>query len=123
MALLHEKTTALILEGCFELAKELGAGFLEGVYEKALRLVLREKGLSVKAQVPLSVNFRGQIVGEYFADLVVDDKVIVELKAVKALSPEHQAQVINYLKATGYEVGLLVNFGSPRIEYKRMVRP
>jgi len=76
----------------------------------------------VRSQVPLKVKFRGEVVGDFFADIMIDDKLIVELKAVKALLPEHQAQVINYLKATGTDVGLLVNFGTPKLEIKRLYR-
>jgi GxxExxY protein len=100
----------------------LGHGFLEGVYRRALVVVLRQKGLSVEAEVSLQVMFRGESVGDFCADLIVERQVLVELKAVKALAPEHQAQVINYLKATGLEVGLLINFGTFRIEFKRLHR-
>ncbi len=122
MALLYEELTKLILEACFEVSNELGAGFLESVYQNALLLALRQKGLKVEAQKPIEVLFRGENVGQFYTDLLVDDKVIVELKAVKAILPEHKAQVINYLKATGIEVGLLVNFGMPKLEYHRLHR-
>ena len=118
--MVHEELTVQILEASFEVMKELGAGFLEGVYQNALLVALSQKGIKVEARVPLLVRFRGEVVGEYFADLLVERKVIVELKAVKALAPEHQAQLINYLKATGIEVGLLINFGRPRLEYRRL---
>ena len=118
----YGEITEKIIGCAFEVIKELGAGFLESVYEKALTIALREKGLRVQCQQPLNVHFRQQVVGEFYADLVVEGKVIVELKAVKAIAPEHQAQIINYLKATGIEVGLLINFGSPKIEYKRFAR-
>jgi len=120
MAMLYEELTGKILEACFEVSNELGAGFLESVYEKALAIALRQKGLIVETQVPLTVRFRGENVGEFFADIIVEGKVMVELKAVKELAAEHQAQLINYLKATGVEVGLLVNFGRPKVEYKRL---
>jgi GxxExxY protein len=121
--MLYEDLTSRILEACFEVANELGCGFLEPVYEKALLIVLREKGLSVESQFPIRVFFRDTEIGEYFADLVVEGKVVVEIKAVKTLAPEHSAQVIHYLKATGIEVGLLVNFGTSKIEYKRLYKP
>jgi GxxExxY protein len=108
------------LGACFEVAHELGAGFLESVYEKALLVALRQMGFHVESQVPLKVKFRGVIVGEFFADILIENKLIVELKTVSALRSEHQAQVINYLKATGIEVGLLVNFGNPKLEYRRL---
>ena len=111
--------TETIISACFEVINELGAGFLESVYGKALLIVLKERGLRAESQVALKVYFRGQIVGDFFADIVVEDKVILELKAVKALAPEHSAQILNYLKATGKEVGLLVNFGNPRLEIRR----
>ena len=83
---------------------------------------LKDEGLNAVSQEPMEVTFRGQAVGTFFADLLVEDKVIVELKAAKAIAPEHQAQIINYLKATGIEVGLLINFGNPKLEYKRFTR-
>ena len=122
MTLPDEELTGSIIGACFEVSKELGAGFLESVYEKALVVALCQKGLRVAAQVPLKVAFRGVIVGDFYADLVVEERVIVELKAVTALAPEHQAQVINYLRATGIDVGLLVNFGRPKLEYRRLHR-
>ena len=120
MALLHKEITERIIEACYEVANELGAGFLESVYEKALLVALGEKGIDAASQVPMAVSFRGQNVGEFFADIIVESKVVVEVKAVKRLLPEHSAQVINYLKATGMDVGLLVNFGGPKVEIKRM---
>lgn len=120
--MLYEELTAKALESCFEVSKELGAGFLESVYEKALLIALRQKGLEAKAQFPLSVGFRGQTIGEFYADILLEGKIIIELKAVRSLTPEHQAQLINYLKATGIEIGLLVNFGNSRLEYKRLHR-
>lgn len=122
MAMLHETLTEKVLESCFEVVNELGAGFLESVYEKALLIALREKGLKAESQVPLNVKFRGKSVGDFFADILVDGIVLLELKAVTRLAPEHQAQLINYLKATGIEVGLLINFGNPKLEYRRLHR-
>jgi GxxExxY protein len=122
-AFLYEELTKTILGACFEVSNELGAGFLESVYQNALLIVLQQKGLKVQPQFPLNVKFRGQVVGQFYADLLVEDQVIVELKAVTALTPVHQAQVINYLKGTGIEVGLLVNFGRPKIEYRRLHKP
>lgn len=112
--------TAKIIEAAFEVGNELGPGFLESVYERAFAIALRQKGLRVQTQVGLEVRFRGQVAGEFVADIVVEGKVIVELKAVRELAPEHQAQVINYLKATGFEVGLLFNFANSRVEVKRL---
>lgn len=118
----HAEITEAIIGCAFEVIKELGTGFLESVYEKALLLALRQKGLSATAQQPLNVSFRGENVGEFYADILVEQKVLVELKAVKTLASEHQAQVINYLQASGMEVGLLINFGNPRLEIKRCYR-
>jgi len=116
---LHTEITEAVIGCAFDVIKELGSGFLESVYEKALLLALKQKGLSAVAQQPLSVMFRGENVGEFFTDLVVEQKVLVELKAVKALIPEHQSQLINYLHASDMEVGLLINFGNPKLEIKR----
>lgn len=93
---------------------------MESVYEKSLLIALHDKGLRAENQVPINVFFRKQNVGYFVGDITVDDVVLLELKAVKKLLPEHQAQVINYLKATGLEVGLLINFGGARLEYKRL---
>jgi len=82
-------------------------------------IALQEKGLTIEREHPLAVSFRGQNVGQFFADILVEDKIILELKAVSALTDAHKAQVINYLKATGIEVGLLINFGNPKLEYRR----
>lgn len=118
----HEEITKAIIGCAFEVINELGAGFLESVYEKALLLALQQKDLQATRQQPINVIFRGHSVGEFFADILVNGKVIVELKAVKAIMPEHQAQIINYLNATGIEVGLLINFGNPKLEYQRFTR-
>ena len=118
----HEAITKSVIGCAFEVVNELGAGFLESVYEKALLLALRQKGLSAIPQHAVKVMFRGECVGDFYADIFVDGKVLVELKAVKAIAPEHQAQIINYLNATGIEVGLLINFGNPKLEYKRFTR-
>lgn len=118
--MLHEELTSQILEACFEVSNELGSGFLESVYEKSLMIALSHKNIAAIAQVPMKVKFRGAIVGDFFADLLVESEFIVELKAVARILSEHKAQVINYLNATGIEVGLLVNFGNPKLEYYRL---
>ena len=106
--------------GCaFQVSNTLGPGFLEKVYENALAIELRNSGIEVKQQAPISVFYEGTMVGEYFADLLVSDAVIVELKAVKATNDAFAAQCLNYLKATGLPICLLLNFGKPRIEVKR----
>lgn len=120
--MLHEDVTNKILAACFEVSNELGAGFLESVYEKALLIALRDKELTAQSQVPLKVSFRNKVVGDFVADIVVENKVLIELKAVKNLMLEHQAQIINYLKATGIEIGLLINFGNSKMEFRRFNR-
>ena len=120
--MIHEELTASVIAVCYEVINELGTGFLESVYEKALMLALHQKGIAAKAHAPLKVKFRNEIVGEFFVDILVEDRLIVELKAVRSLLPEHQAQLINYLKATGIDVGLLVNFGNAKLEVRRLHR-
>lgn len=105
----------------FEVNCTLGAGFLEKVYETALVVELRKRGIKADSQVPIRVSYKGIVVGEYFADILVEDKVIIELKAVEELSKIHEAQLLNYLKATEVKVGLLVNFKHPKATIKRMV--
>ena len=117
--MIQQELTGKILEACFEVSNELGAGFLESVYEKALLVALRQKDLNVESQVKLQVMFRGIVVGDYFADILVENKILIELKAVNALTKEHFAQILNYLKATNLEVGLIINFGNSKLEYRR----
>lgn len=105
----------------FEVSRILGSGFLEKVYENALIVELRKRGIAAENQVPIRVLYKNETVGDYFADILVQNKVIIELKAVENLSKLHQAQMLNYLKATGIQVGLLVNFKHPKAEIKRMV--
>jgi len=113
--------TGEIIRCAFAVSNELGAGFLEKVYENALAHELRRARLAVEQQKGIQVLYDGVVVGEYAADLVVNGRVIVELKAVKAFDNVHFAQCLNYLKATGMEVCLLINFGVPKIEIKRFV--
>ena len=105
----------------FEVNQILGAGFLEKVYQKALLVELRKRGLRAESEVPIQVRYKGELVGDYFADIVVEGQVIIELKTVENLQKIHEAQLINYLKATGMKVGLLVNFRHTKAEIKRMV--
>ena len=116
----HKETTDIILKSFYEVYNELGDGFLESVYENALYIVLTGYGLCVERQKGINVFFRGTIIGDFKTDLIVDKKVIIELKAVRALDSAHEAQLINYLKATNIEVGLLLNFGR-KPEFKRFV--
>lgn len=116
----HSDLTEKIIGAFYEVYNELGYGFAEKVYENALCVALRRIGLTVEQQSPITVYFFGQVVGKYLADLLVNDKVIVELKAVQSLTAQHEAQLLNYLKATRIEVGLVLNFG-PKAEFKRKV--
>jgi GxxExxY protein len=118
--LLHSNVTGDILKAFYKVYNALGYGFLEKVYENALSLELREMNYKVIQQKPINVYYRGALVGEYFADLIVADCVIVELKAKESINDAHISQLINYLKATEIEVGLLLNFGR-KPEYKRKV--
>jgi len=99
----------------------LGYGFLEKVYENALAVELRARGVEAEQQRPFSVLYKGEVVGQYGCDLLVAGKVIVEVKAAKEIADEHIAQALNYLKATGLSVGLILNFGKTRLQYKRLV--
>lgn len=116
----YELLTNKIIEAFYKVYNTLGYGFLEKVYENALCIELTRLGLDIKQQSPISVKYQDYEVGNYFADLIINDTVIVELKAIEQLSAKHRAQLLNYLKATGKEVGLLLNFGnSPEI--KRLI--
>ncbi len=115
----NDSLTEKIIGVCFEVHNELGNGFVEKVYENALRVALCQAGFRVDQQVSVDVQFRGVTVGEHYADLIVNESIVIELKAVRRLQPEHQAQLINYLKATGISRGLLVNFATTRLEVKR----
>jgi GxxExxY protein len=108
---LHEEITGKIIKAFYTVYNTLGYGFLEKVYENALKIELRRMDLKVESQKNIKVHYTGYEVGDYFADLIVNDIVILELKAAEAICPEHEAQLINYLKATDIEVGLLLNFG------------
>jgi GxxExxY protein len=115
----HSDITDKILHAFYKVVyPELGYGFLEKVYENAMVIALTAMGLNVQQQVKITVYFQEQVVGEYFADLIVEDVVIVELKATSRLLAEHEAQLLNYLRATPYEVGLLLNFG-PKPQFIR----
>ena len=105
----------------FEVNKILSSGFLEKVYENALLVELKSRGLKAQSQVPVKVTYKEKIVGEYFADIIVESQVLVELKTVDKLNKIHEAQLLNYLKATGIQVGLLINFYHPKAEIKRFV--
>lgn len=116
----HSEITGEIIRSFYQVYNSLGYGFLEKVYENSLALELRDSGLSVIQQKPISVFYRGVVVGEYFADLLVADVVLVELKVASKIIEAHEAQLLNYLRATNMEVGLLLNFGE-KPEHKRKI--
>ena len=120
----HDADGYALIGACFEVYNEMGNGFLEEVYQESLELELTERGIPFIAQPKLPIFYKGrQLRKHYEADLLVLDKIIVELKAVKSLLPEHEAQLLNYLKATGRRVGYLVNFGAhPKLDWRRRIR-
>lgn len=119
-SLKHSDLTDKIIKAYYDVYNQLGYGFLEKVYENALLIELRKKGLFCVAQLPIEVFYEEQKVGQYFADILVEDSVILEIKAAESLVEEHEAQLINYLKATELEIGLLLNFGK-KPEFKRKI--
>lgn len=118
---LKDPLTGRILSAAFEVANTLGHGFLESVYQKALAHELVLAGLPVEREKAFKIIYKGAEIGTYVADMIVDGRGVVELKAVEALGPAHTAQCLNYPKAGDVKVGLLINFGRPRIEYRRLV--
>lgn len=118
---LETEITEAVIGAAFEVANVLGAGFLEKVYERALVRELGFRGVHAKSQVSLPVRYKGHYVGDYVADLIVEDRVIVELKCVECFANEHLAQCINYLKASGLHVALLLNFQRSKVAWKRVV--
>ncbi len=108
--------------GCaIDVHKKLGFGFLEKIYENALMVLFRRRGIDAKQQEAIDVYFEGEVIGTYFADIVVNDSIILELKAVEHTNGAHKAQLLNYLKAARKKVGLLLNFGKQRLEYERFI--
>ena len=104
-----------------EAHSKLGYGFLEKVYENAMMVLLRREGIHAKQQAPITVYFDGEVVGDYYADILVEDKIILELKAIEKIIDVHRAQTLNYLKATGLQLAILLNFGKERLKYERLV--
>jgi GxxExxY protein len=113
--------TGTIIGCAYKVHNTLGPGFLEEVYENALRIELEKLGINVKQQEPIDVCYDGQVVGEYRADLWIDNRLIIEVKGILALAKEHEVQLVNYLTATGVDNGLLINFG-PSVQVKRKFR-
>lgn len=118
---LHKETTEKIIGAAFELHRELGYGFLERVYQRALQVELLRAGVSPEIEKRVEVKYKGVVVGDYDADLIVDGCVVVELKVALQYDKRDEAQLLNELKATGIKVGLLINFGRTKVEYKRLV--
>ena len=120
LTILHQEITASIIAAFYEVHHKLGHGFLEAVYERAMCIALTNRGLSVARQVRVAVHYDEHVVGEFLADLQVEDSVMVELKVSRALDPMHEAQLINYLRASSIEVGLLLNFSTKPV-FRRLV--
>ena len=115
---LSYKITGLAME----VHSKLGYGFLEKVYENAIMVLFRREGIDAKQQAPITVYFDGEVVGDYYADILVEDKIILELKAIEKITDTHRAQTLNYLKATGLHLAILLNFGKEKLQYERFVR-
>ncbi len=120
--LLHKELTYAIIGAAMEVHRILGPGFLEAVYQAALTQELSSRGIRSEPKKRLPVTYKGELVGDYEADFVVEDKIILEIKAVPNFHPRHEAQAIHYLTATGFRLALLINFGTPSLEYKRLVK-
>ena len=118
----YEKITEQIIGCAYRVYNSMGFGFLESVYEKCMLIELAKSGLRFNSQEPIKVQYEGQVVGEFVADLLVERRVIVELKSVRKLAQAHEIQLVNYLTATQSEVGLLVNFAEQKVEVKRKIR-
>jgi len=118
----HEEITEKVIGCAYRVYNQMGFGFLESVYETCMLIELEKAGMRVESQKPITVRYDGEVVGEFFADLLVEDVVIVELKSVRRLAEKHEVQLVNYLVATGIDVGLLLNFGEDKVEVKRKVR-
>ena len=117
----YSKLTEKVIGCAFQVSNALGCGFLEKVYERALVHELRKAGLQVQAQYPITIYYDGIIIGNFFADILVENCILIELKALKHLDNSHKAQCLNYLKATNLNLCLLINFGNPRVEINRIV--
>ncbi len=120
--LIYQELSYQVVGMAMQVHRQLGHGFLEKVYENALMVLLNRAGVQATQQAPLKVLFDGVVVGEYIADIVVDGKIVLELKSCESVVPVHRAQVLNYLKATGFELGLIFNFGKKSLEHERLVR-
>jgi GxxExxY protein len=118
--ILYKDLSYKIIGLAMQAHKELGHGFLEKIYENAIMVLFRREGIRVTQQAPIVVRFLGEVVGEYFADILVEDKIILELKSVEKIIGVHKAQTLNYLKATGMHLAIILNFGKEKLEYERI---
>ena len=118
----HEKITETIIGCAYRVYNKMGFGFLESVYEKCLLIEMRKAGLDTETQKPITVYYDGEVVGEFVADMIVNDSIIIELKSVRRIIKAHEIQLVNYLVATGKPVGLILNFGESKVEIKRKVK-
>jgi GxxExxY protein len=118
----HKELTEKIIGCAYQVYNKMGYGYLESVYEKSLLIELRKAGLEAQAQIPITVHYDDEIVGEFVADIVVKNLIILELKSVRRLVKAHEVQLVNYLTATRKDIGLLINFGEQHVEVKRKVR-
>ena len=119
--ILYKELSYQIVGLAMQVHRELGFGFSEKVYENALMMLLRQERLPALQQAPLSVYFRGEVVGDYYADIVIENKIILELKSVDRIIDAHRSQVLNYLKATGLQLAIILNFGKNKLEYESLV--
>ena len=118
----HEKITETIIGCAYRVYNKMCFGFLESVYEKCLLIEMRKAGLDTETQKPITVYYDGEVVGEFVADMIVNDSIIIELKSVRRIIKAHEIQLVNYLVATGKPVGLILNFGESKVEIKRKVK-
>ena len=122
VSLIYKDESYKIIGACIEVHNDLGPGFLESVYQEALHVELTNQKIPFKREVPLPIKYKGALLSKaYIADFILFNKIILEMKALDALSGVHESQVLNYLKATGFRLGILVNFGKPKLQYKRLV--
>ena len=120
--LIHKELVYEVVGCAMKVHRELGYGFLEKVYENSMMVLLAKENIKARQQFPVPVHFENVVVGEYFADIMIDDKILVELKTVDKITNVHFAQLLNYLKATGIKLGLLINFGPRKLEYERIIK-
>jgi len=120
--ILYKDLSFKIIGLAMQVHNELGYGFLEKVYENALMVLFRRERIQTKQQAPITVYFYGEVVGEYYADILVEERIILELKSVENIIDAHRAQILNYLKATDLRLGIIINFGKEKLEYERFVK-